>query len=141
MFGSPLLTTFLITFFFLSGGLLGFSILNISPSTQPSVEKQETPEVELQQPVSITVRSAHKLQSVTGTIQGEKIEFEQITPYEAEAEVISSKILEFALQLEWPADTPETAVLIQATPEAKPAVERTIWAQDNLTEELTFFLQ
>jgi len=141
MFGSPLLTTFIITFLFLGGGLLGFSILNISPTVQVKTEEKEDTETELKQLVSITVRSAHELQSISGSIDKTEIKFEQITPYEAEAEILSGQLLEFTLSLKWSDETPETAVLIQAIPEAKLAVERTIWAQGNLTEEFTFFLK
>ncbi len=141
MFGSPLLITFIITTLFLGGGLLGFSILKISPSSKPVITEETQAEEETKQPVSITIRSAHKLESAKGFMGETEILFDQITPYEAEAEVTSPQLLEFTLHLKWSDDTPETAVLVQAVPDAKPAVERTIWAQGSLTEEFTFFIQ
>ena len=140
MFGSPIRTTIIIGLLFLCGGLLGFSLIG-TRSTKPVAEESEaTGNTAELVSSSLTIRGAHSFQSISCLLGGKEIELDTLSSNEVEAELQSNSTLEFTLKIDWPENTPETAVIIQVMPDGKATLERTIWAEGTLTEELTFFL-
>ncbi len=141
MFGSPIRTTLVLSLLFiLVGGGYLHMLLNDKERHQDVAEREVVHE-QADTPVWVLIRSAHEMESVSLTVNGEEVSTEQFTPREVEAEVEVSFPMVVKLNVVWPLNTPETAVLISVEPEGEAAIEETVWALGAMTREFEFQLE
>jgi len=140
MFGSPLRTTILITLLFGIG--TGSALVWLTRPVQSEGPEVVKDEVTTQEgvPCWLTIRSAHPMTSVRVFRGSEELELDLFSDSEAEAELNIEGEATLKLIVRWAEDAPETAVMVRLEPEGQEGMERTIWAQRRLTEELTFTL-
>lgn len=140
MFGSPLTLTLVISLVFGLGA--GSALVWLTRPMEDVQQGQVTETLNLEDGVNcwVTIRSAHPMESVRVFRAGEEVEVDGFSETESETEILATETLTFKLLVKWPEGTPETAVLVKVEPEGQLAREQTIWAEEKLTQELTFTL-
>lgn len=140
MFRSPLTLTLVISLVFGLGA--GSALVWLTRPMEDVQQGQVVESLNVEDGVNcwVTIRSAHPMESVRVFRAGEEVEVDEFSDTESETEMRVVGDLTFKLLVKWLEGTPETAVLIKVEPEGQLAREKTLWAEDKLTEELTFTL-
>jgi len=146
MYGSPIQAAliFLATFGLVGGGALSW-IMGKSPNLERTHEASSTvstpADTQLERlPCLIILRSAHPVAEATLEFEGKVIEIDWFSETEGEVELEVTNRVTFLLDLQWPEDSPETALLVQIEPDGEKSQSQTFWAEGNLKQEIKFWL-